>query len=102
MPPPELLMVTLHHLAHSAGVADHVVLFVSLDRAQRRRAGERVTVVGQAAIEDVLLEVASDFRAHADGAKWDVAAGESLRHGDDVRDHLPMVDCKPLAGPTEP
>src|ERR1700687_674455 len=68
MPSLELPVVTFHHLTHAAGVADHVVLFVRLDRPQRRRAGERVTVVGQAAIEDVLLEVVGDFRAHPDRA----------------------------------
>src|SRR5260370_1929297 len=96
MPPPELLMVMLHHLAHSAGVADHVVLFVSLDRAQRRRAGERVTVVGQAAIEDVLLEVATDFRTHPDAAKWDVAPPKSLPHPPHPPAHPPTLHPNPL------
>ena len=95
-------MVALHHLAHSARVADHVVLFVRLDGAQGRRAGERVTVVGQPAVKDVLLEVVRDFGAYPDRSKRDVAAGQPLRHGDDVGDDLPMVDGKPLAGSTKP
>src|SRR5438132_6111655 len=102
MLPPELLVVALHHLAHPARIAYHVVLFVRLDRTQGRRAGERVTVVGQPAIEDVLLEVIRDLRAHPDRAERDVAARQPLRHGDDVGDHLPMVDGEPLARPTEP
>src|SRR6202171_1842763 len=36
----ELPVVTFHHLTHAAGVAGHLVLFVRLDRSQRRRAGE--------------------------------------------------------------
>src|SRR5207245_6281371 len=87
---------------HPPGVADDVVLSVRLDGAQGGGAGQGVTVGGQPAVKDVLLEVIRDFGAYPDRSKRDVAAGQPLRHGDDVGDDLPMVDGKPLAGSTKP
>ena len=59
------VVVALQQLAHARRALDEAVLLVDLDRRQRRGAGQRVRVVGQAAVEDVVLEVLGDLAAHA-------------------------------------
>ena len=98
----ERLMVTLHQRAHPPGVPNHVVFLVGADGAERRGAGQRVAVVGEPAIEHVLLEVRGDLRPHPDGAERNVAAGQPFGHGDQVGDDLPMVDRKPRTRAAEP
>src|SRR5437660_9152497 len=102
MLPPELLVVALHHLTHPARVADHVVLFVRLDRAQGGRAGQGVTVVGQPAVKDVLLEVVRDFGAYPDRSKRDVAAVRPFRLGVVAGAAFPWLGGNQLAGWPKP
>ena len=61
-----------------------------------------MAVVGEAAVEHLVLEVIGDLAADADGAKRDIRARQSLRHDEDVRHDLPVIDGEPLAGPAEP
>src|SRR5437773_11572734 len=97
----EASVVVGQYLAHAPRVADHVVLFVCLDRTQRGRAAERMAVVSQTAVENFVVEVGGDLRTHAYRAKRHVAAGQALGQGDEVGHHVPMVDCEPSSGPAE-
>src|SRR5438309_5298887 len=94
-------VVLCEHHAHTLSVADHVVLFVRLDRAQRRGAAERVAVVREAAIEDVVVEIRRHCRPHAHRAQRHIAAGQALRQRDQVGDHAPVIDREPPTSASE-
>src|SRR5205814_1415766 len=78
MPLAQPAMDSRQHLAHAPRVADHIVLFVRLERAERRGAAEGMAVVGQPAVEGVVVEVRRDRGSHPHRAEWHVARGQAL------------------------
>ena len=56
-----------------ARVLDQPVVFVDLDRRERRGARQRMAVVGQPAVEHLVLELCGDRTAHADAPQLHVA-----------------------------
>ena len=90
-----------HEPSHLLRPLDQAVLFVDRQRGERGGAGERMAVVGEPAVEHVVLEVIGNRAAHADGAELHVRARQALRHRDDVGHHLPVIDREPLAGAAE-
>ncbi len=76
----QLAMVIAHDAAHASGSLDEPVLLVDLDGGQRGGAAHGMAVVGQAAVEHLVLERVGDPAAHANGAERQVARGEALGH----------------------
>ena len=101
MPAFEIGEQVLHHDPERPGVVDQPIVLVHLNRRQRRGARQRMAVVGQAAVEDPVLELVGDSAPHADRAELHVGAGQPLRHRQDVRHHTPVIDGEPLAGAAE-
>ncbi len=52
-----------HQLAGLLRLRDQVVVFIDLQRGERRGARERVAVVGEPAVENLLVEMIGDARA---------------------------------------
>src|SRR5215813_9745910 len=61
-----------------------------------------MAVVGQASVEDLVLKMLCDVMPHANCAEWQVAAGQTLRHADQVGDNLPVIDGEPLTCAAKP
>ena len=91
----------LHQHAHAPRVVDQPVVLVDLNRRERRRARQRMAVVGEAAVEHLVPKMIRDRPAHADGAERHVRARQPLRHRQDVGHDVPVIDRKPLAGAAE-
>src|SRR5262245_2715333 len=98
----QLLMVPGHDLAHLRRVLDQAVLLIHADRRDRRGQRQRVRVVGQAAVEHVLVEVLIHLRRQSDRPKRDVRRRQSLGHRHDVGHHAPVVHGEPLPRAAEP
>ena len=90
------------HLAHAPRVADHVVLLVCLQRAERRSAAKGMRVVGEPPIEGVLVEVRGDVRPHAHRPERHIRRGKALGQRDQVRDDPPVIHREPAPGAAEP
>ena len=60
-----------------------------------------MAVVGEPSVKHLVLEMLCNLTAHADGAERQVAAGQSLRHRDEIGYDVPVVHGKPLAGAAE-
>ena len=60
-----------------------------------------MSVVRQATWEWLLIERVRYLRRHRHTSKRKISGRETLRHGDDVRDDLPVVDGEPLPCPAQ-
>src|SRR5260221_6080568 len=55
-----------------------------------------MTVVSESAIEHFVIKVLRNMSPHSDSAQRNVTRSKSLRHANQVRDNLPVIDSKPL------
>src|SRR3981081_4344052 len=60
-----------------------------------------MTVVSKSSIEHFVGEVLRDMSPHTDCAQRNVTRSKSLRHTNQVRNNLPMIDRKPLTRATK-
>ena len=102
MTPGELFVMAPQDVAHLAGVGEQVIGFHHVDRRDRGRDAERVGVVREASPEDAIVEPFGHLRTHADRPEREVTGGQTLRGGDEIGNHLPVIDGEPLAGAPEP
>src|ERR1700754_410916 len=93
---------TAHQPAHLARVFEQLVFLVNAYGRETRGARERMAVVSQTAVEEVLLEVLGNLPSHSDRTQLHVSTRQSLRHRHQIRHYLPMVYRKPLAGAAKP
>src|SRR3981081_1910410 len=60
-----------------------------------------MTIVSKSSIEYLVVKVLRDMSPHAYSAQRNITRGKSLRHTNQVRDNLPMIDRKPLTRATK-
>ena len=101
MPAFEILEQPTHHRPHAPRILDQIVFFIHSDRRQCRRASERMTVVSQTTVKDILFKVVRDPASHAHSAKLHVRARQSLRHRDQIRNDFPVIDREPFSSATK-
>src|SRR5215207_8128454 len=90
-----------HHRSHAARVLDKIVLFIDSYVCQCSSARERMTVVCQPTVKHVLLKMIRNLASHTDCAELHVSTRQTLRHRDQIRDDVPVIDREPLSGTTE-
>src|SRR5690242_21775571 len=75
-----------------------MVLFIYTDRGKSCGTTHGVTVVSEAAVEDLVLEMFCDMVAHTDSTEGKIAARKPFGHADQIGHNLPVVHGKPFAG----
>ena len=70
--------------AHFFRVVDQAIFFIHTNGRQRRRAGIGMAVVGEPAVENLILKVLGDGGPHPDRAQGQVARGQALGHANEV------------------
>ena len=90
-----------HDRPEAGRVADEVVLLVDRDGREGGRQADRVTAVGQAAVEHPVVELLGEAVAHRHRAERQVARGQALGHRHEVGGDVPVVHREPAARPAE-
>ncbi len=57
--------------------------------------------VGEAVVEDIVLEMLRNFTSHDGGTQGDISGIDPLCHGHDIGDHIPVIAGKPLPRPSK-
>ena len=75
--------------------------FVDADGSQGGGAAKRVTVIGEAPSEHPIAEMVGNWLSQPHRAERHVSARETLGHGQQIGNDMPVIDGEPLAGATE-
>src|SRR5689334_25235598 len=101
MPLLEILEQPAHHLSHLPRILDQIVLFIHRYIRERRSARERVAVVSQTTIENILLKMIRDLTSHPDCTELHVSTRQTLCHRDQIRNYFPVIDREPFPRTTK-